>query len=123
MKVKKYPITGYVAIWPTNQVIKVRIDKLGRSQWWPYQIVALEEKFEFGISGTNKICSLADPKTSFKIYPSRQKAEKSVLEKLHKQYREARKARREAEQKEKWANRQVFEYKNFGKLMSPFLKA
>lgn len=113
----KFPITGYMVVCPDNRIVKVRIDNTGRSQFYPCEITSLEPNFQFGLSGTNRIC-IPECTVALSLYPSRKKALKAETEKLHKAYREARKARREAEQKEKWANRRLFEYKNYERFLS-----
>ncbi len=112
----KFPMTGYISVLPDKRIVKVKIDNTGKSQFFPYQITALDIGFIFGSTGTNKMC--VGNISNLTLHPSRQKAFKSELEKFHKAYCEAKKARREAEQKEKWANKRVFEFKNYERILS-----
>jgi hypothetical protein len=112
----KFPMVGYMAVHPDRRIVKVKVDNNGRSQWYSYRIVSLDPDFQFGMTENSSVC--VSDVSAIGFYPSREKAIKGELEKLHKEYRDSKRALRLAEKKVKWTNRRVFEYKNYEKLMS-----
>jgi hypothetical protein len=108
---KKLIMTGYMAVWPTQKLVKVRIEPC--QSVCPFRVVAVdpnEKKFE----------SFLIPDPSFvELHRTELAGEKCELDKLNRQYSKERRALRVQQQKYKWALRQVQDYKHFGALQNP----
>jgi hypothetical protein len=108
---KKPLMTGYMAVWPTQKLVKVKIEPC--QHVFPFVVSAvdpLEKNFEsFPIADLSFV----------KLYKTEKEAEKGELAKLHKQYSAERRALRVQQQRYKWALRQIEDYKHFGSLQNP----
>lgn len=109
----KLPLIGFVALWPNNQIVKVKIDRQTNQKGYPFQMESLDPKIRL-------VQQLMSNLEGITLYKTEQAAEKGELEKLHTEYRQAKRALRNAEKRVKFANRRVFEFKNFGKLVSVY---
>lgn len=124
-----FPIIGYISVWPSHRIVKVKID---RCSWqtcgYPFVVtslkkgVHLEKGVEFsGLTQMN--CEgfeqfyIADP-SLVNLYPSRKAAEKCELDKLHDQYLIEKRALAAQQKRVKWANKRIAEYKKFNELQS-----
>jgi hypothetical protein len=112
MKIK--PIaTGFMAVWPTRKVVKVRIDHCRNV--FPFIVSAVDplERFE--------AFPIADP-SLVQLYPSLKAALAGELEKLHEEYCKERRRLRTQTRRYKWALRQVEDYKHFEELQNPIFQ-
>ncbi len=117
-KKRKLPIIGYISVWPDLKIVKVKIESSSLERnVFPYKVISLEPGVK--ICQNEESYNIADPSLAF-IYPTRKKALKSVLEKLHKEHLQSKKDLRIAEKIMKWRNKRIFEFKNFDKIHSLF---
>lgn len=102
---------GYMAVWPTQKLVKVKVEPCHTAL--PFFVSAVdpnEKNFEsFSIAHLSFIS----------LYKTEKEGEKAELTKLNKQYAKERRALRIQQQKYKWALRQVQDFKHFGKLQNP----
>jgi hypothetical protein len=106
--------TGFMAVWPTRKLVKVKIEPC--QAVCPFRVSAvdpLEKNFEsFLVSDISFVT----------LYKTKKQGEKVVLESLHKQYAAERRALRHQQQKYKWALRQIEDYKHFTELQNPYFQ-
>jgi len=104
-------MSGYMAVWPTQRIVKVNIEPCGIV--FPFMVVAADPK-------ETRFESFPIPDPSFiRVHKTEADAERCELAKLNRQYAKERKALRIQQQKYKWALRQVQDYKHFGSLQNP----
>ncbi len=100
-----------MAVWPTQKLVKVKIEPC--QCVFPFLVSAVdpnEKNFE----------SFPIPHPSFvTLHKTENEGEKAELSKLHKQYSAERRALRVQQQRYKWALRQIEDYKHFGSLQNP----
>ena len=138
MKTQKFPIIGFISVWPTRRIVKVKIEpdkdhKRYVNRWsYPYKISSLEKGVKIGNAfddhfgdnpheaKTSESFNIADP-SLIKLYPSQKSAEKGELEKLHEQYTEEKRVLRIQQERVKQANKQIAEYKAFKQIQTIFL--
>ena len=114
---KKFPIVGYIAVWPSNRIVKVKIELCSRCVL-PFVVTSLEK----GVKPDDTTCQLNSDGLYFyhvaacelvNLYPSRRTAEKAELEKLHDQHLQEKIALSKQAKRVKLANKRIFEYKAF----------
>jgi hypothetical protein len=111
-KIKRYPATGFMALPPTLEIVKVTVEP--PSSEFPnfFSVTILDRQTDstFFVSAA-KLHTL-------NIYGGPKAAYQGELENLHNNYVEAKKVLAEAQNAAKLANRHVFEYKMFEKIQS-----
>lgn len=119
MKKQKLPIEGYLSVWPTQKIVKVKIELADCK----FRVTSLERGVDIGgnpiMFSDFDSYTVADP-SLVKLYPSYKSAFKGELKKLHSLYAKERRALRIQQERYKWMLRQVEDYKNFEKLQNPF---
>ena len=111
MKTIKPIMTGYMAVWPTQKLVRVKIEPC--QCVFPFVVVAVDPK-------EKNFESFPIPHPSFvTLHKTEKEGEKAVIASLNKQYAQERRNLRVQQQKYKWALRQVQDYKHFGALQNP----
>jgi len=133
----KYPIIGYIAVWPTQKIVKVKIEPDKNHQryvntWgYPYKVSSIEKGIGIANAFDNRMSddqyeekwmdsfNIADS-SLVKLYPTQEAGEKAELEKLHDQYLNEKRALRKRQERVKFANKRIQEYKTFRKIQTPY---
>lgn len=116
MKQKKTTIiaVGYMAVWPTRKLVKVKIEPC--RYVFPFLVSPVDPN-EKDLAPF----PIADP-SLIRLYKTLEQAEKAELELIHKEYSAERRKLRVQQQKYKWALRRIEDYKHFGHLQQPFFE-
>jgi hypothetical protein len=118
MKTQKFPIIGYIAVWPSNRIVKVKVEPCKNNPLYPFVLISLEKGVKLGTLQSNRF-HIADP-SLITLYKSRKEGEKAELEKLHDQYLQEKRELRKQQERVKLANKQIAEYKAFGQIQTVY---
>jgi hypothetical protein len=116
----KFPIIGFVSVWPSNRIVKVKVEPC-KNEVYPFRVTSLEKGVKIG--GSAELgegwdgYNIVDP-SLITLYKSREEGEKAELEKLHDQHLIEKKALKKQEERVKSANRRIAEYKMFKQIQT-----
>ena len=97
----KFPIIGYISVWPSNRIVKVKIEQCV-NEVFPFRVVSLEQSVQIGPLSEQVWYYVADP-SLITLYKSRKEGEKTELEKLHDQHLTEKREMRKQEKRVKLA--------------------
>ena len=118
-------IIGYIAVWPSNRIVKVKIERCNwRTCGYSFIVVSLEKGVKIGTDcyyfpDGIAYFYIADP-SLITLYKSREEGEKAELEKLHDQHLTEKREMRKQEKRVKLANKRIAEYKRFKQIHTVF---
>ena len=114
----KFPIIGYIAVWPSNRIVKVKVEQCV-NEVFPFRVVSFENGVQIGPLSGQVWYYTADP-SLITLYKSRKEGEKAELEKLHTQHLTEKREMRKQEKRVKLANKRIAEYKRFKQIHTVF---
>lgn len=115
----KFPIIGYISVWPSNRIVKVKIEQCV-NEVFPFRVVSLEQSVQIGPLSEQVWYYVADP-SLITLYKSRKEGEKTELEKLHDQHLTEKREMRKQEKRVKLANKRIAEYKKFKQIQTVWM--